>query len=48
MYIEEDTCSNESKSNVLGIELGPPRRGMLAPDPPDIDVESYHEEDEQK
>jgi hypothetical protein len=46
MYIEEDTCSNESKSDVLGIELGPPRSGTIPPDSPDIDVKSYHEEDE--
>jgi hypothetical protein len=45
MYIEENACSSESKSDVLGIELGPPRSGTIPPDPLDINVKSYHEED---
>ena len=46
MYLEQDTCSNETKSNILGIELRLPRSRTIPPGLPDIDVKLYYEEDE--
>lgn len=46
MYLELDTCSNETKSNILGIELRLPRSRTIPPGLQDIDVKSYYEEDE--